>query len=49
MHPCIAFITLNTMMIFRYRFAIDFTGEINNHIFKQEGIGGILVDVKNVS
>ena len=38
-----------TIIIFRDRFATDFTGEINNHIFKQEGIGGILVDVKNVS
>ena len=46
MHTCVIFIALNTTMIFRYtyRFATDFTGKINNHILKGEGMGDILVD-----
>ena len=44
MRPCVAFIALNTIMIFRYRFEADFTGKINNNIFKGEGMGNILVD-----
>ena len=39
MHPCVAFIALNTIMIFHYSFATDFTGEINNHILKEMGWG----------
>ena len=44
MHPCVTFIALNTIMIFHYRFATDFTGEINNYIFKGERKGHILLD-----
>ena len=44
MHPCVTFIALNTIMIFHCRFATDFMGEIDNHIFKGEGKGHILVD-----
>ena len=44
MHPCVTFIALNTIMIFHCRFATDFMGEINNHIFKGEGKGHILLD-----